>query len=274
MGLQFESILFEKDGAVAWITLNRPERHNAIDPDTAEELLQALLAAQDDQEIGSIVITGAGRSFSVGEDPGRLSRMKAGGEGFEHLLPFIDQGRRIVSLLHDCPKPIVAMVNGLAASAGCNLALACDLRVAGEHAAFQQSFIQAGLHPDWGGSYFLPRLIGQGRALEMMLTGKRIEAEEAQEIGLVHQVVAHSHLREHTSRLAHRLAKAPRTAARYIKLATNNSLDNDLQSMLEFETEAQRQCWASAESTEAFHALDSVRPHRFPGEGLSSADRV
>ncbi len=164
------------------------------------------------------------------------------------------------------------MVNGLASGAGCNLALACDLRVAGEHAAFEQSSIRAGLHPTWGGSYFLPRLIGQGRALEMMLTGKRIEAEEAQEIGLVHQVVPHSHLREHTARLARRLAEAPATAARLIKLGVNNSLENDLQSMLEFETQAQKQCWESVESGEGIRSLDTRRPMGFGVNGASRAE--
>jgi 2-(1,2-epoxy-1,2-dihydrophenyl)acetyl-CoA isomerase len=137
--------------------------------------------------------------------------------------------------------------------------LACDLRIAGEQAAFSESFIKVGLHPDWGGTWFLPRLVGTGRALEMMLTGKRVEADEALEIGLVQQVVPTPHLREQTGRLARRLAKAPTTAARLIKLAVYNSLSYDLEGMLDYETEAQQQCWDSPESTEGIQAFSQKR---------------
>ena len=263
MALEFENILYEQESPLAWITLNRPKQLNALSHDMRDELLQALLKAQEDEEVGAIVITGAGRAFCAGADLHDLARMKASEENFDHVLPLIDQGSRIVSLLHDCPKPVIAMVNGLAAGAGCNLALACDLRIAGESAAFQQDAIRMGLTPDWGGSFFLPRLIGQGRALEMMLTGKRVEAIEAEEIGLVHRVIAASHLREQTSRLALRLAQAPSTVVRLIKMGINNSLENDLQSMLEFEGEAQRQCWQSPESAEAIEALARRQPPYF-----------
>ncbi len=250
MALEFEHILYEMEGPVAWITLDRAGQLNALSYELRDELLQALLKAQEDERAGAIVITGSGRTFSTGGDLHDLVGMKASEESFEHLLPMVDQGSRIVSLLRDCPKPVIAMINGLASGAGCNLALACDLRIAGEDAAFQQDYIKMGMVPDWGGSFFLPRLIGQGRALEMMLTGRRVEAGEAEEIGLVHQVAAAPHLREQTARLALRLAQASSTATRLIKMGINNSLENDLQSMLEFETESQRQCWHSLSTSE------------------------
>jgi len=252
--MEFDHILYEVIDQVAWITLNRPDQLNAFAGDMRDELLQAVLAAQEDPGVKTLVLTGSGRAFCAGGDVKQMAALKAEEEGFDKLRPLLDQGRRIVTVVHQCPKPVLAMVNGLAAGAGCNLALACDLRVASDHAVFQQSAIKLGLHPDWGGSFFLPRLVGAGRALEMMLTGKRVEAEEAQEIGLVQQVVPAAHLREHTARLARRLAQAPSTASRLIKLAVYNSLHYDLESMMDFETEAQQQCWASPESTEGIQA--------------------
>lgn len=263
MAMQFETILYEREDAIAWITLNRPSQMNAFSGNMREELLHALLDAQEDTRVHAIVITGAGRAFCAGGDVKHMAHLKSEQAGFEKLRPLLDQGRRVVTVIHECPKPVIAMVNGVAAGAGCNLALACDLRIAGEHAAFTQSFIKVGLHPDWGGSYFLPRLVGQGRALEMMLTGKKVEAEEALEIGLVHQVVPSSHLKEDTGRMARRLANAPATAARLIKMAVHGSLDNDLQGMLEFECEAQRQCWESPESTQGIAAFSKKRRPAF-----------
>jgi 2-(1,2-epoxy-1,2-dihydrophenyl)acetyl-CoA isomerase len=252
--MEFENILYEVVDQVAWITLNRPDHLNAFAGEMREELLQAVLGAQEDEGVKAVVLTGAGRAFCVGGDVKQMAALKAEEEGFDKLRPLLDQGRRVVTVLHQCPKPIIAMVNGAAAGAGCNLALACDLRVASDHAVFQQTSIKLGLHPDWGGTFFLPRLVGLGRALEMMLTGKRIEAEEAQEIGLIQQVVPAAHLREHTTRLARRITQAPSTATRLIKLAVYNSLHYDLESMMDFETEAQQQCWTSPESTEGIRA--------------------
>jgi len=205
------------------------------------------------------VITGAGRAFSSGGDVRHMIALKEENAGFEKLRPLMDAGRQVVSVLHQMPKPVLAMVNGVAAGAGCNLALACDIRIASDNASFTQSFIHVGLHPDWGGTYFLPRLVGTGRALEMMWTGRRVEAEEAEEIGLVQQVVPHPHLREHTARFARRLAKAPATSLRLIKLAIYNSHHYDLDGMLEFESEAQQQCWDSRESGDGLKAFADRR---------------
>lgn len=271
MALEFENILYECTDRVAWITLNRPAQFNAFAGEMREELLQALLEAQSDDEARTIVITGAGKAFCSGGDVMHMAELKKEDAGFDQLRPLLDQGRRVVTLLHQCPKPVIAMVNGVAAGAGCNLALACDLRIAGEHASFSESFIKVGLHPDWGGTWFLPRLVGTSRALEMMLSGRRVEAEEAHEIGMVHQVVPASHLREHTERLARRLARAPKTAARLIKLAVYNSLEYDLEGMLDYESEAQQQCWDSPESGEGIQAFTQKRRPVF-GQGLPGGE--
>ena len=267
MSLEFENIKLEEDGPIAWIILNRPEQLNAFAGDMRDELLQAILAVQERDELRVAVITGEGRAFCAGGDVKLMAQLKEDGAGFEKMRPLLDAGRRVISVLHQMPKPVIAMVNGVAAGAGCNLALDCDLRIASDNAVFSESFINVGLHPDWGGSFFLPRLVGPGRAMEMMLTGKKVEAEEAQEIGLVHQVVPSSHLREHTTRLAQRLAEAPPTAVRLIKLAVYNSLQFDLETMFDFETEAQEQCWNSPESTEGIQAFTQRRRPNF-GPGL------
>lgn len=263
MSLSFEHVLLETENRVAWITLNRPEHVNAFVDDMREELLQCLLQVQEDDAVRAVVITGAGRGFCAGGEIRHMVDLKNDGEGFDRIRPYLDAGRRVVTTIHELPKPVIAMVNGAAAGAGCSLALACDIRIASDHAYFSQSFIHVGLHPDWGGTYFLPRLVGPARALELMWTGRRVEAEEAEEIGMVHQVVPHPHLREHTLRFAKRLVKAPPAAVRLIKLAVYNSYQFDLESMLEYECEAQQQCWESKDSTEGIRAFAERRPPMF-----------
>jgi 2-(1,2-epoxy-1,2-dihydrophenyl)acetyl-CoA isomerase len=248
MSLQYETLLRTDEDSVSWITLNRPAQQNAFGETMREELLQALLSLQEDDAIRVIVITGAGRQFCSGGDLRETLALKEAGAGFEKLLPLLDEGRRLVTLLHEMPKPVLAMVNGPASGAGMNLALACDLRIASDHANFAQNHVHAGMHPDWGGTFFLPRLVGAGRALELMWTGRRLEAEEAEEIGLVQQVVPHAHLREHTARIARRLAKTPASVLRLMKMAVLNSHQFDLNAMLDFEAEAQAQVWQSEET--------------------------
>jgi 2-(1,2-epoxy-1,2-dihydrophenyl)acetyl-CoA isomerase len=259
---------------VAWITLNRPDALNAFADDMRDELLQALLAAQDDDAVRAIVLTGAGRAFCAGGDVRYMASLKADAAGFEKVRPLMDAGRRVVTVIHQMPKPVVAMVNGVAAGAGCNLALACDLRVASDEASFAESFVSIGLHPDWGGTFFLPRLVGTGRALQMMLTGQKVDAAQALQTGLVHQVVPAAALREHTLRLARQLAAAPPTAVRLIKLAVYNSAHYDLESMLEFEVEAQEQCWDSSDSGEGIAAFAQKRPPDFVGVARRARAKV
>jgi 2-(1,2-epoxy-1,2-dihydrophenyl)acetyl-CoA isomerase len=261
--MPFDTVEYEVEDKLAWITLNRPDQLNAFAGDMREELLQCLLQAQDDEKVKVVVITGKGRAFSAGGDVKHMVAMKEEKAGFDRLRPLLDQGRRVVTVVHQMPKPVIAMVNGAAAGAGCSLALACDLRIASDSAYFSVSHIQIGLHPDWGGTFFLPRLIGVGRALEMMWTGRRIEAEEAEEIGLVHHVVPQAHLVEQTTRYARRLAKAPTNAVRLIKLAVYNSAHYDLDGMLDYECEAQEQCWESPDSREGIRAFAERRRPSF-----------
>jgi 2-(1,2-epoxy-1,2-dihydrophenyl)acetyl-CoA isomerase len=219
-----------------------------------DELLHALLEAQEDDAVRVVVITGTDRWFCTGGDVKQMLALKEEDAGFEKIRPILDEGRRVVTVIHDMPKPCVAMVNGTATGAGMTLALACDVRIASDHATFTQNFVHAGLHPDWGGTWFLPRLVGPGRALELFWTGRRVEAEEAEEIGLVQQVVPHPHLAEHTRRFTRRLVKAPAATLRLVKMAVQNAAQFDLQGMLDYESEAQQQCWDAAGTSERLRA--------------------
>lgn len=254
MALQFETLRTETDSHVRTIAMNRSKQQNAFGEVMREELLHALMEAQDDDDVRVVVITGTGRWFCTGGDVKQMLALKDEDAGFEKIRPILDEGRRVVTMIHDMPKPVVAMVNGAATGAGMTLALACDVRIASDHATFTQNFVHAGLHPDWGGTWFLPRLVGPGRALELFWTGRRVEAEEAEEIGLVQQVVPHPHLEEHTHRFTRRLVKAPAATLRLVKMAVQNAQALDLQSMLDYEAEAQQQCWDSAGTTERLRA--------------------
>jgi len=255
MALELQNVGVEHQDEVAWITLNRPEALNAFAGDMREELLQALMDAQSNEDIRVVVITGAGRAFCAGGDVKRMAEIREADGDFEPVRGAMETGRRVVQLLHELDRPVIAMVNGVAAGAGCNLALACDLRIASENARFAQSFVKVGLHPDWGGSYFLPRRIGLSKALEIWWSGRTVEAEEARDIGLLDRLVPHAQLRSSTAELAKQLAGAPRRVVALTKLAAYQSPQFDLDGMLEFELDAQAQCWAAPESKELLRAF-------------------
>src|SRR5436190_16788956 len=171
-------------GTITTITLNRPEKLNAFAGTMREELIDALRAAEADGDCRVVVITGAGRGFCAGGDVEYMSGLQKNGDvvAFRKLL---DAGRAIVTTIAAMPKPVIAAVNGVAAGAGCNLALACDYRIASDAAKFSESFVKIGMHPDWGGTWLLPRLVGPSRALELLTTGRMVDAAEALAIGMV-----------------------------------------------------------------------------------------
>jgi 2-(1,2-epoxy-1,2-dihydrophenyl)acetyl-CoA isomerase len=263
MSLQFENIILEHEGPIAWIRLNRPEALNAFADNMRDELLQALLDAQQREDNRVVVITGSGRAFCAGGDVKRMVELKAQGSDFGPVRANMESGAAVVRLIHEMDRPVVAMVNGIAAGAGCNLALACDLRIASENAKFAQSFVKVGLHPDWGGSYFLPRIVGSARALELLWSGRTVEAEEALSMGLVNRLLPAARLEEATRVLAQQLADAPASVLRLCKLAVDQSGQFDLEGMLEFEMEGQAQCWAAPESGEGLRAFSEKRKADF-----------
>ena len=210
--MTFETLKVETREAVAVITINRPDKLNALNATAKRELHAVVAALRDDPAVGAIVITGAGdKSFVAGTDIEELQALdNAGGETFSR------GGQEVFDLIEQCGKPVIAAVNGYALGGGCELALACTLRIASDKARFGQPEVNLGIIPGYGGTQRLPRLIGKGKALEMMLTGAPVAAADALTIGLVHAVVPHAELAAAASQLAHTLAGKSRAAVRRI----------------------------------------------------------
>src|SRR5262249_51080181 len=197
---------------ITTITLNRPDKLNAF----AGTMREDLLAALRDAGGRVVVITGAGRAFCAGGDFENMARLQKARDvaAFRKLL---DAGRDIVVQIAEMAQPVIASINGVAAGAGCNLALACDYRIASDQAKLGETFVRIGIHPDWGGTWTLPRLIGTSRALEMMMTGRMVDASEALSIGMVDRVVAAADLAAETEKLARTIADGPPIAIAGIK---------------------------------------------------------
>jgi enoyl-CoA hydratase/carnithine racemase len=258
-------ILSDTRDAVTTITLNRPDKLNAFGGTMREELLEALRAAAEDASVRVVVVTGAGRAFCAGGDIDFMSGLQRerNTEGMRKLLR---AGRDVVLLIAYMDKPVIASVNGVAAGAGCNLALACDYRIASDGAKFAQSFVRIGLHPDWGGTFLLPRTIGRGRAMEMMATGRAVDAAEALQIGLADRVVPAADLARETEALAQSIAAGPPIAIAGIKRALRESDRNDLPAQIDLETENQIRAFLSSDATEGMAAFVEKRAARFRGE--------
>jgi enoyl-CoA hydratase/carnithine racemase len=258
-------LLAEADG-VATLVLNRPEKLNAFDDAMRGHFLAAIETVAARSGIRALVITGAGRAFCAGGDVGYMVRLKQEGARYaQGLGTLVQAGTTAISRIASLPFPTIACVNGPAAGGGCNLALACDLRIASERASFGQSFVKIGMHTDWGGSYFLPRLVGVAKALELCWLGDMVEAPEALRIGLVNRVVPHERLDEETRALAVRLATAPQTSVRAAKGNLGASMARTLDECLEAEYQAQAACWESPDSDEGVRAFVEKRAPRFSG---------
>ncbi len=258
-------ILSETTGSVTTITLNRPEKLNAFSGTMREDLLAALRAADADSACRVVVITGAGRAFCAGGDVEFMSGLQKDGD-VERFRKLLDAGRDVVTQIAEMAKPVIASVNGIAAGAGCNLALACDYRIASEAAKFGETFVRIGIHPDWGGTWLLPRLIGTGRALEMMMTGRMVDAAEAFAIGIVERVVAADALMDGTTKLARTIAQGPPLAIAGIKRALSASRTNALRVQVELESEHQLEAFRSHDAAEGMAAFFEKRAAKFEGK--------
>jgi enoyl-CoA hydratase len=220
--MTFDNLLIERDDAVAIITLNRPKLLNALNSQTLTELASAMAAFKDDAGVRAIVVTGAGeKSFVAGADINELAVLSPV-EGKEHAR----RGQTIFDTIEQLGKPVIAAINGFALGGGCELAMACTLRLAADTARFGQPEINLGLIPGYAGSQRLPRLVGKGVALEMLLTGDMINAQRAYEIGLVNRVVPAAELLAEARKLAHTLASKAPIAVRYILDAVHQGLDS------------------------------------------------
>jgi enoyl-CoA hydratase/carnithine racemase len=263
--MTYQSLLFEVQERIATLTLNRPDRLNALGGSLREDLYDAVLKCGADANVRAIVITGAGRGFCSGGDVKAMSERDQSGEAAPASERFTPIRDRIILAMRDCPKPIIAAVNGAAAGAGMNLALACDMRIASTAAKFSQAFVKRGLHPDWGGTYFLPRVVGLAKACELIFTGDPIDAAEALRLGIVTAVYEPDALMGEAYKLARKIADGPPVAISGAKRAIYHNQDVDLRAALEFETFAQNVSRDTEDAKEGVRAFVEKRAAVFKG---------
>ncbi|MGH9942405.1 MAG: enoyl-CoA hydratase/isomerase family protein, partial [Pyrinomonadaceae bacterium] len=216
--MSYDHITVTHDAGVATITLNRPEKLNAFAGHMRRDLAEALEAAARDRGVRVVVLTGAGRAFCAGADVAFMAELMERGD-VDEFARLLGAGRRVVTAIRQMAKPVLASVNGAAYGAGFNLALACDIRLAAESATFSQSFVKVGLHPDWGGTYYLPRVVPSNLACEMFFTGDAIDARRAEQLGIINHVFPDAALAAETRRMAVRLRDAPRKSIAAAKRA-------------------------------------------------------
>jgi 2-(1,2-epoxy-1,2-dihydrophenyl)acetyl-CoA isomerase len=256
----YETVLTNTEGGVRIVTLNRPDVLNAINAQLGKDLLDALREAEQSPDVRCVLLTGAGRGFCAGADlrghtPGETSLGGLLRERYNH----------IIARLQGMEKPVIAAINGVAAGAGCNVALAADLRVASQQATFIQSFARVGLIPDSGGTWLLPRLVGLGRALEMMLLADPIDAATAERTGMVNKVVPHADLVGAAMEWATRMAQGPTRAYGLIKRGVQRAAGVDLRQALEYEAYLQDIAGATEDHREGVAAFLAKRPPLYRG---------
>src|SRR5712692_2496682 len=238
MRTDFQHLLIQQDGGVLTIIMNRPEVLNAFNDVMLSELTEAVEAAAEDEAIRCVVLTGAGRAFGSGQDLRSLVEGRARG-AVGAVSDHLQKYHRVVLAIRNMPKPVIAAVRGAAAGISCNIALACDMRIAADDARFLEAFARIGLVPDGGGGYFLTRLVGVGKALELSMLADEVSGPEAERIGLVNKCVPVAELEATTHALAQRLANGPTRTYALIKELMNKSLESDLPTSLKLEGELQ-----------------------------------
>lgn len=255
--MNYKKIIYKKADSIATVILNRPEAYNALDLDIRKELYEVVLEVESDKSIKVLIITGSGKAFCGGGDITTMRKMSV--IDSRERLRFI-QG--IYFKLSTMEKVVIASVNGHAYGAGCNLALACDLIICSKDAKFCQPYMKVGLIPDVGAMYFLPRTIGMVKAKELIFTGRVVEADEAERMGLVNYVVSPQDLETKTMDLAQQISDGPTYAIGMAKTIINSSFESDLKTLLHREADAQAICFQTEdfiEGTSAF--LEKRRPH-------------
>lgn len=262
--MKWEHILLDKEDKIATITLNRPEKYNAFAGHMREDILEAVEEVCEDPDVRVIVVTGAGKAFCSGGDVNEFvsGSSKALSRAASSERPAMS---RIVLAINAAEKPFIAAVNGVAAGGGCNLALACDIRIAGERARFGEVFTRRGAHPDWGGIYFLPRLVGYSRAAELIFSGDVINAAEALQIGLVNRVVPQEELMEVTYQLARRIAQNAPIPIAFAKRGLQNFYKMDLAQALDYEAYVLDVTKNTEDFKEGFKAFLEKREPEFKG---------
>ncbi len=256
------SIIFEIKNSIAFITLNRPEKFNAFNREMALLLQELLSECEVDKQIRCVYITGAGKAFCAGQDLAEVTDPNGPGMGrilSEHYNP-------LISKIRNLSKPVVAGVNGIAAGAGANIALSCDVVIAAQSASFMQAFSKIGLIPDSGGTFFLPRLIGFQKASALMMLGDKISAEEAEHIGMIYKFFPDAAFKDETEKIALTLASLPTAGLAYTKQALNTSLEQTLEQQLETEDKLQQKAALTKDFAEGVSAFMEKRKAIFKGE--------
>lgn len=256
------SILFEIKKGVACITLNRPDKFNSFNREMAFSMQAHLDECASVHDIRCVYITGAGRAFSAGQDLGEL--VGENPVGIDKILS--EHYNPIITRIRKMPKPVIAAVNGVAAGAGANIALCCDVVVATQSSSFLQAFSKIGLIPDSGGTYFLPRLIGWQKASALMMLGEKVPAAEAERIGMIYKVFADENFADESMKIANTLAQMPTKGLAFTKHALNYSLNSSLESQLLTEDELQRKAANTYDYKEGVAAFLEKRVPVFKGE--------
>lgn len=257
------SILIKIENQVAYITLNRPEVFNSFNREMAFSLQSILDDCEHNNGVRSIVITGNGKAFCAGQDLKEVTNPELN-PGFKKILE--EHYNPIITRIRAINKPVIAAVNGVAAGAGANIALSCDLVVASNKASFIQAFSKIGLIPDSGGTFFLPRLIGFQKASALMMLGDKVTAEEAEELGMIFKVISSESFNEEVEKLAIKLANMPTKALGLIKELLNKSIINTLEQQLELEGKLQIEAALSEDYTEGVNAFMEKRKPIFKGK--------
>jgi 2-(1,2-epoxy-1,2-dihydrophenyl)acetyl-CoA isomerase len=258
-------ILVSQDAGVLSVTLNRPDKLNAFNPEMHTLLRQALEQALDDGAIRAVLLSGAGRAFCAGQDLSERN-LSAGAAPIDLSVSLGSNYNPLVRRLRELPKPIVCAVNGVAAGAGANIALACDIVLAARSASFMQSFSKLGLVPDSGGTYFLPRLVGTARAMGLALLGERLSAEQAAQWGLIWKAVDDNKLLDEATAIARVLASGPTKGYGLAKKAIYASPGNSLDAQLDLERDLQREAGFSEDYREGVAAFMQKRPPTYKGK--------
>jgi len=259
--MEYKNLLFEIEGGIATITFNRPKALNAMNSETMKELFDAVTCCKNDDLIKVIILTGAGeKAFVAGADIAEMQNLRP-----KEALAFMELGNETLRLLETLSKPSVAAVNGFALGGGTEITMACDMRFASETARFGQPEILIGLIPGWGGTQRLPRLIGMGRAKELIMSGEMIDAKRAYEIGLVNRIFPSDQLLAETKKFAGKLAGMPGFALKMAKHAINFGYDLALDNAIRLEVECCAQCFSTDDQKEGMKAFLEKRKPVFTG---------
>lgn len=258
-------LLETKHEGIATLVMNRPDRLNALNNELAMSLNDALARIAADDSIRVVVLTGTGRAFCAGGDLALIGQGRASGQT-QSLEPLLRSGMQAVLKMRVMPQPVIAAINGAAAGAGMNIALAADIRIAAEEATFGQNFAKVGLFPDFGGTYFLPQLVGPAKAAELFYTGDMIDARTALRLGIVNQVAPAAQLEAEVKLLAQKIMQGPPVAIRAVKKILFGSEKEKLAAALEHEVQEQVRCYLSEDCSEGIRAFFEKRPPKFRGK--------